>query len=109
MANNFKYNDLIINAGDLIRVHYRLIETEKGASRTKKGEKVEQKERIQIFEGIVLAINNKAENQTFTVRRIGVGRIGIERIFPINSPWIIKIELKKKGDARRAKLYYMRG
>ena len=66
-------------------------------------------ERTQIFEGIVIAIKGSAENTMFTVRKIGVGAIGIERIFPLVSPWIKKIDVKKHGQVRRAKLYYLRG
>jgi len=56
----------------------------------------------------VIAIRGREENKMFTVRRIGTGGIGIERIFPLSSPWITKIEVKKKGDVRRAKLSYLR-
>lgn len=97
-----------IHIGDTIRVHYRLIEKEKTAGKTKKEVKVEVRERLQVFEGMVIAIKNGGENRTFTVRHIGVGAIGVERIFPANSPWIRKIEVKKFGDVRRAKLYYIR-
>jgi large subunit ribosomal protein L19 len=97
-----------IHVGDTVRVHYKLIEHEKSAGKTKKEVKEEVRERLQVFEGIVIAIKNAGDNQMFTVRRIGVGAIGVERIFPVNSPWIRKIEVKKLGDVRRAKLYYLR-
>lgn len=97
------------HVGDVVRVHYRLIEHEKVAGKTKREVKEETRERIQVFEGIVIAIKGAAENTMFTVRRLGVGAIGIERIFPLVSPWIRKIEVKKHGDVRRAKLYYLRG
>lgn len=66
------------------------------------------KERIQIFEGDVIAINNNGPSSTFTVRKIGANAIAVERIFPFYSPRIENIHFVKKGDVRRAKLYYMR-
>lgn len=97
-----------IHAGDTIRVHYKLIEKEKIAGKTKREVKVETRERIQVFEGIVISIRGRGANMTFTVRHVGVGGIGVERIFPLFSPWIRKVEVKKHGDVRRAKLYYLR-
>jgi large subunit ribosomal protein L19 len=94
--------------GDTIRVHYKLIEKEKVAGKTKREVKVETHERTQVFEGIVIALKRSQENQSVTVRKIGLGAIGIERIFPLVSPWIKKIEVKKHGSVRRAKLYYLR-
>lgn len=80
-------------AGDTIRVYQKIQEGEKTRS--------------QVFEGIVLAINKTAG--TFTVRKVSDG-IGVERIWPLASPWIEKIVVKKKaGKVRRAKLYYLRG
>ncbi len=96
------------HVGDTVRVHYRLIEKEKVSGKTKREVHEETRERIQVFEGIVLAIKGSAENTMFTVRRIGAGAIGVERIFPLVSPWIRKIEVKKHGEVRRAKLYYLR-
>jgi len=66
------------------------------------------KERIQNFEGLVIAISGRGEGKTFTVRKIGAGQVAIERIFPLSSPWILKISVKKEGRVRRAKLYYQR-
>jgi large subunit ribosomal protein L19 len=68
-------------------------------------------DRTTVFEGIVIAIKNRGENKTFTVRRIGEQKIGIERIFPLSLPSLEKIDVLKKGTAgvRRAKLYYIRG
>lgn len=108
MANQATIGETIFNVGDLVRIYLRIVEKEKARGKTKKAESIEQKERIQIFEGIVIAIRGRDENKSFVVRRIGTGNIGIERIFPLNSPWITKIEVKKKGDVRRAKLYYLR-
>ncbi len=96
------------HVGDTVRVHYRLIEKEKVSGKTKREVHEETRERIQVFEGIVLGIKGSAENTMFTVRRIGAGAIGVERIFPLVSPWIRKIEVKKHGEVRRAKLYYLR-
>ncbi len=108
MANNAKWNTTKLHIGDTVRVHYKLIEHEKVAGKTKKEVKEETRERVQVFEGILIAIKGGQENQMITVRKIGVGAIGIERIFPIVSPWIKKIEVKKHGETRRAKLYYLR-
>ena len=71
--------------------------------------KDETHERTQVFEGIVIAIRGSGINCMFTVRHMGTGAVGIERIFPLLSPWIRKMEVKKHGDVRRAKLYYLRG
>ncbi|MBM3283089.1 50S ribosomal protein L19 [Candidatus Gottesmanbacteria bacterium] len=108
MANQFIFNQTNFNVGDTIRVHYKLIEKEKVAGKAKREVKEEVRERTQVFEGIVIAARGEGENKTFTVRRIGVSGIGIERIFPLISPWIKKITVKQKGKVRRAKLYYLR-
>ncbi|MGL4183862.1 MAG: 50S ribosomal protein L19 [Metamycoplasmataceae bacterium] len=79
--------------GDNIKVHVRI----------KEGEKT----RIQIFEGLIIAMKNSGLRETFTVRKISYG-IGVERTFPINSPNISQIELVRRNKIRRAKLYYMR-
>jgi large subunit ribosomal protein L19 len=81
------------NVGDHIRIHVRVVEGDK--------------ERIQPFEGDVISIRGGGLSKTFTVRKISSG-VGVERIFPINSPKIAKIELLKEGDVRKAKLYYLR-
>ena len=81
------------NPGDHIRVHVRVIEGDK--------------ERIQPFEGDVISIRGAGISRTFTVRKISSG-VGVERIFPMNSPKIAKIEVLKQGDVRRAKLFYLR-
>ena len=108
MANQAQWNTIKLHIGDTIRVHYKLIEHEKVAGKTKREVKEETRERVQVFEGILIAIKGGQENQMITVRKIGVGAIGLERIFPIVSPWIKKIEVKKHGQIRRAKLYYLR-
>jgi large subunit ribosomal protein L19 len=95
--------------GDTVRVHYKLIEKEKVAGKAKREVHEQLRERAQVFEGIVIAIKGSQENIMFTVRKIGADAIGIERIFPLNSPWIKKLEVKRHGDVRRAKLYYLRG
>ena len=79
--------------GDTVRVHYRIIEG--------------NRERVQVYEGVVIAIDNKGISKTFTVRKISFD-VGVERIFPVFSPKIAKIEVVRKGKVRRAKLYYLR-
>lgn len=79
--------------GDTVRVHYRIVEG--------------TRERIQVYEGIVIAIDNKGISKTFTVRKISFD-VGVERIFPVFSPKIAKVEVVRKGKARRAKLYFLR-
>lgn len=80
-------------SGDTVRVHYRIIEGEK--------------ERIQVFEGNVIAISGAKNRRSFTVRKIS-GGVGVERVFPVHSPRIAKLEVKRQGRVRRAKLYYLR-
>lgn len=101
--------EISFRVGDTVRVHYKLIEHEKVAGKTKREVKEETHERTQVFEGIVIAIKGSEANCMFTVRKIGAGAVGIERIFPLSSPWIKKIDVKKRGEVRRAKLYYLRG
>ena len=84
--------------GDTIRVHVRLKESTEGEK---------EKERIQPFEGVVIRKRGQQDGATFTVRRVSFG-IGVERIFPMDSPAISSIEVLQKGDVRRAKLYYLR-
>jgi len=87
-------NDLSkFNAGDTITVHYKIIEG--------------NKERIQQYRGIVIQKKGNGHTATFTVRKMS-GNIGIERIFPIASPFIDKIEINKLGKVRRAKIFYLR-
>ncbi|HAQ19814.1 MAG TPA: 50S ribosomal protein L19 [Prolixibacteraceae bacterium] len=81
------------NSGDTITVHYKIREG--------------NKERIQNYRGVVIQVNGEGATKTFTVRKMS-GNIGVERIFPLNSPFIDLIEVNKKGRVRRAKLYYLR-
>lgn len=81
------------SVGDRVRIHIKVVEGEK--------------ERIQAFEGTVIAKKHGGMNETFTVRRVSYGE-GIERIFPVNSPNINKIEVLTRGSVKRAKLYYLR-
>lgn len=108
MANIAFHKETAFHVGDTVQIHYRIIEKEKISGKAKREVKEELRERVQIFEGIVISIRGEGENKTFIVRRIGVGNIGIERIFPLISPWITKITVKKEGLVRRAKLYYLR-
>jgi large subunit ribosomal protein L19 len=109
MANSAVWTTITFHTGDTVRVHYKLIEKEKVAGKTKREVHEETHERTQVFEGIVIAIKGEGINTMFTVRRIGTAGVGIERIFPLMSPWIKKLEVKKLGMVRRAKLYYLRG
>ena len=79
--------------GDSVRVHTRVVEGDK--------------ERIQIFSGVVIGKRGRGLNETFTVRRISYGE-GVERVFPVNSPRVEKIEVEREGTVRRAKLTYLR-
>ena len=80
--------------GDTVRVHARIVEG--------------TRERIQVFEGVVIRRQGTGVRETFTVRRIASG-VGVERLFPVHSPRIAKIEVTRRGIVRRAKLYYLRG
>lgn len=108
MANIIAYNGKSLRIGDTIDVHYKLLEKEEVSGKAKKEKKEEVRERIQIFEGILIAIKGSNESRMITVRRIGTGAIGVERIFPLDSPWIKDITVKKSAKVRRAKLYYLR-
>ena len=79
--------------GDTVAVHLRVIEGDK--------------ERIQIFQGAVISIRGEGANKTFMVRKIASG-VGVERVFPFHSPRIARVEIKRHGKVRRAKLYYLR-
>ncbi|GHU08504.1 50S ribosomal protein L19 [Spirochaetia bacterium] len=80
--------------GDTVKVHFKIVEG--------------KTERIQIYEGLVIAFKNSGVGRTFTVRKNSYG-VGVERVFPIYSPRIAKVELVRPGKVRRAKLYYIRG
>ena len=83
-----------VNVGDTVKVHVKV----------KEG----SRERIQVFEGTVIAKKHGGVAETFTVRRVSYG-VGIERVFPINSPFVEKVTVVRKGKVRRAKLFYLRG
>ena len=92
-AKQLKENPENFRIGDTVKVYFKIIEG--------------QTERIQVFEGLVLAINNSDVRKTFTVRKMSYG-VGVERIFPLHSPRIDKIDVVRRGRVRRAKLYYIR-
>ena len=79
--------------GDTVKVHFKIIEG--------------KNERIQVYEGLVIAMKNSQTGKTFTVRKNSYG-VGVERVFPIHSPRIAKVEVMRPGKVRRAKLYYIR-
>ena len=85
--------DLDMRPGDTVRVHVRITEGDKS--------------RVQVFEGTVIAIKNAGPRSTFTVRKTSHG-VGVERIFPLHSPVLDKVEVKSRHQVRRAKLYYLR-
>jgi large subunit ribosomal protein L19 len=89
----FKSNITPFNVGDTVKVHTRVVEGDK--------------ERIQIYAGIVIGRKGTGLNENFTVRRVSYGE-GVERVFPIHSPRIAKIEVERRGAVRRAKLNYLR-
>jgi large subunit ribosomal protein L19 len=97
--------------GDTIRVHVKVKETtvkdEKAVGMKGKGVKEEIRERVQVFEGMVIGLRGSGARATVTVRKISFGE-GVERIFPLNAPTIEKIEIVKRAVVRRAKLYYLR-
>lgn len=92
-SEHFRSNPLEFNVGDTVRVHTKVVEG--------------KKERIQIFAGLVIGRKGRGTNATFTVRRISYGE-GVERVFPVHSPRIEKVEVERQGSVRRAKLNYLR-
>jgi len=92
-SEQFRKEPVNFNVGDTVRVHTKVVEGDK--------------ERIQIFAGVVIGRRGRGLNETFTVRRISYGE-GVERIFPVHSPRIEKVEVERKGEVRRAKLTYLR-
>ena len=95
LENEQLRNDIpAFRPGDTVRVHAKVVEG--------------KTERIQVFEGVVIARKNHGVRETFTVRRISYG-VGVERTFLVHSPRLAKIEVKRRGVVRRAKLFYLRG
>ena len=92
-ATQIRKDPLEFNVGDSVKVHTRVVEGEK--------------ERIQVFAGLVIGRRGHGVNETFTVRRISYGE-GVERVFPVNSPRIEKLVVERQGKVRRAKLNYLR-
>jgi large subunit ribosomal protein L19 len=94
IPNEAKTNVPEFGSGDTVRVHAKVVEGEK--------------ERIQVFEGVVIRVRGKGLVSNFTVRKIASG-VGVERTFPVNSPRVDKIEVVRHGKVRRNNLYYLRG
>ena len=92
-AEQFRKDRVDFNVGDTVRVHTKVVEGDK--------------ERIQVFAGVVIGMRGHGLNSTFTVRRISYGE-GVERVFPLHSPRVEKVEVERKGNVRRAKLTYLR-
>jgi len=92
-SEQFRKEPVKFNIGDSVRVHTKVVEGDK--------------ERIQVFAGVVIGRRGRGLNETFTVRRISYGE-GVERIFPIHSPRVDKVEVERQGNVRRAKLTYLR-
>lgn len=91
--DSFREDVPTFRAGDTLKVHVRVVEG--------------TRERVQIFQGVVIRRQGSGLSETFTVRKISFG-IGVERTFPVHAPTIAKIEVESYGDVRRAKLYYLR-
>jgi len=96
-SEQYREKPLDFNVGDTVKVH----------TRVKEGDKGKEKERKQIFKGIVIGRRGRGLNATFTVRRISYGQ-GVERVFPVNSPNVLEVEVERRGKVRRAKLNYLR-
>ena len=92
-SEQFRKDNAQFNVGDSVKVHTKVVEGDK--------------ERIQIFSGVVIGKRGRGLNETFAVRRISYGE-GVERIFPLHSPRVDKIEVERHGEVRRAKLTYLR-
>jgi len=92
-AEQLKANPNNFKVGDTVKVHFKIIEG--------------KNERVQIYEGLVIAMKNARIGKTFTVRKMSYG-VGVERIFPLHSPRIVNVEVMRPGKVRRAKLYYIR-
>lgn len=91
--DSIKAEPPVIKIGDTVKVHVKIREGEK--------------ERIQVFEGTIIARKGSGVSETFTVRRVSYG-VGVERVFPVHSPNVAKVETVRSGKVRRAKLYYLR-
>ena len=91
--SQMKKDPLTFKVGDMVKVHFRIIEG--------------KTERIQIYEGLVIAFKNSRVGRSFTVRKNSYG-VGVDRVFPLHSPRIARVELVRPGKVRRAKLYYIR-
>ncbi|MFM2296233.1 MAG: hypothetical protein RLZZ350_2646 [Verrucomicrobiota bacterium] len=92
-SEQFRKEPAIYNVGDTVKVHTKVVEGDK--------------ERVQVFSGIVIGMRGRGLNETFTVRRISFGE-GVERVFPKHSPRVEKVEVERQGSVRRAKLTYLR-
>src|ERR1041385_4215197 len=92
-SEQFRKNPVAFGVGDSVRVHTKVVEGDK--------------ERIQVFSGVVIGRRGRGLNSTFTVRRISYGE-GVERVFPLHSPRVEKVEVERQGNVRRAKLTYLR-
>ena len=92
-AASLRTDQPAFRAGDTLKVHVRVVEGNKS--------------RIQLFQGIVIRIHGEGVRETFTVRKVSYG-VGVERTFPVHTPSVAKLEVIRKGDVRRAKLYYLR-
>ncbi|MBI3416858.1 MAG: 50S ribosomal protein L19 [Verrucomicrobia bacterium] len=92
-SEHYRKEPAVFNVGDSVRVHTKVVEGDK--------------ERIQIFDGVVIGRRGHGLNSTFTVRRISYGE-GVERVFPVHSPRVDKVEVERHGSVRRAKLTYLR-
>lgn len=92
-SEQFRKAPLVFGVGDSVKVHTKVVEGDK--------------ERVQVFSGVVIGRRGRGLNSTFTVRRISYGE-GVERVFPFNSPRVDKVEVERQGSVRRAKLTYLR-
>lgn len=92
-AQQLKDDALNFRVGDTVKVHFKIVEG--------------KTERIQVYEGLVISIQNEGISRTFTVRKISYG-VGVERIFPVHSPRVDHVDVVRRGKVRRAKLYYIR-
>ena len=95
LGNASKRTDIpAFRAGDTVKVHVKVVEGNRS--------------RVQVFQGVCIRIQGSGVGRTFTVRKVSFG-VGVERTFPLHTPTVTKIEVVKRGDVRRAKLYYLRG